>query len=280
MSEKAKQLLAQLHDFRTRKSAMDALRMLGDEAAADLVDALAHPMDNVRWCARTLLAELASDAIIERLIEVLDDPKRQERALEALRQISGESIGVDRHAWAEWSRSHGRPAPAPAEPAREAPREAEPGAAPEPAPEAAPEAPTTVEPLSDDALVEAAIADTGSQVEKRAGGFIITVPIEAGRHQRVSISFAGKDFEGEPLVVVYTECGPAKPKNFEWALRQNLRMSFGAIAVRDRDDQPTFVMVNTHPRAAASPEELRKSILVLARKGDALEKALTKGDER
>ena len=97
---------------------------------------------------------------------------------------------------------------------------------------------------------------------------------------RITISFGSKDFEDEPLVVLYTECGPAHPKNFEWALRQNLRMSFGAIGIRDRDGEPIFVMLNTHPRALVSPEEIRKSVLLLARKGDALEDALTHGDQR
>ena len=56
-------------------------------------------------------------------------------------------------------------------------------------------------------------------------------------------------------------------------------MSFGAIAIRDRDEQPVFVMVNTHTRAAVSPEDIRTSVLLLARKGDALEEALTKADQ-
>jgi len=288
MSEQAQQLIAQLRNFRTRKAALDGLLILGDEAVPDLIHALAHPMENVRWCARSVLAQLGSDTAVQQLIDTLDDPQRQGEAAAALREVTGQSIGVDRQAWVEWNASGGQAPPPPApEPAAEAaPPQAATG---EPAPEAAPtemqaEAPPEPKepprPMSDGEVVQAAVEGTGIDVRQHSGGYVLTVPLERNRRQRVTISFSAHDFEDEPLVVVYTECGPAEPRNYEWALRQNLRMSFGAIALRDRGGQPTFVMVNTHIRSTLDVEELRKSVLLLARKGDKLEEALTKADER
>ena len=262
MSEQAKQQIAQLRSFRGRKGAMDALMQMGDEAVPDLVEALANRMENVRWAARSVLVMIGGEAVTARLVEALEDPRRADLAAEALSEITGRTLGADRQAWAQFLSG----AAAPSEAAREAP--------------AAPAEAAPAEPLSDEALIEAAIAGTDVQAKTRSGGAVLTVPLEGGRKQRVTVSFASKDSEGEPLVVIYTECGPAEAKNFEWALRQNLRMAFGAIAIRDRDDEPIFVMVNTHLRAAATPDEVRKSVLLLARKGDKLEKALTEGDAR
>jgi len=243
MSERAKELVGQLLDFRTRKAAMNALVALGDEAVPALVEALGSRHENVRWCARNALVEIGSDGVLERLIGVLDDPKRREEAVAALREITGEQFSARRKQWEAWRR----------------------GAA---------------EPLPDEDLIETAIEGTAIGVEAREGGYILTVPLEGGRHQQVTVAFGPKDFEGEPLVVVYTECGPASPANYEWALRQNLRMSFGAIGIRDRAGVPTFVMLNTHSRATVSPSDIRKSVMLLARKADAVEAALTREDRR
>ena len=277
MSERAQQLIAQLRHFRTRKDAIDGLLMLGDEAIPDLIDTLGHPMENVRWAARSVLARLGGDTVVERLIETLDDPARQEQAAEALREITGQAIGTSRQAWADWARPRGQAAPPPAETAREPAPAA--GAAPEPSPEAAPEPEQPARPLADGDLVQAAVKDANIDVRQHSGGYVLTVPLQGGRRQRVTISFNATDFEGESLVVVYTECAPAEPKNYEWALRQNLRMSFGAIAIRDRGGHPTFVMVNTHSRGTLDAEDLRKSVLLLASRGDKLGAALTDTDE-
>ena len=284
MSETARRLVDQLRDFRARKETMAQLLMLGNAAIPELIRALGHPMGNVRWCAQSLLAQLGGDAVVQRLVETLDDPTRQKEAAAALKEITGESIGDDRQAWARWLQSHGESAAVPAEPVRKPAPAAPPVAEQAPAAEAPPEPQPIpirpVEALSDEAIIQAAVKDSDIEVRQHSGGYVLTVRLEASRRQRVTVSFTAQDFEDEPLVVVYTECGPAAPKNYEWALRQNLRMSFGAIALRDRGGQPTFVMVNTHHRATLDVDELRKSVLLLAAKGDKLEEALTKADDR
>lgn len=257
MSERARELVAQFRDFHTRKAAMDGLAALGDEAVPALVETLGSRAENIRWCARSVLVEIGSDLAVERLTAALDDPRRRAEAVEALREITGEELGERRERWEAWRRGEGQPPPE----------------------ETQPEArPAQAELLSNEQLVEAAIAGAEIKAEARESGYSLTVPLASGRHQEVTVTFSAKDFEGEPLVVVYTECGPASAKNYEWALRQNLRMSFGAIGLRDRQGTPTFVMLNTHARATVLPTDIRKSVLLLARKADAVEAALTKED--
>jgi len=250
MSEQARQRIAQLSDFRARKAAMDVLVEMGVDAVPALVEALGYPAENVRWAVRSVLARLGGEAVTAALLAALDDPARRDAAAQTLREMTGQSFGTHRQAWA---RHFGGPAAAGA-PAAAA--------------------------LTDEALVNATVEGTGIPAEWRGGGAVLRVPLDGGRTQRVTVSFAAKDSDGEPLVVAYTECGPAEPKNHEWALRQNLKLAFGALAIRDRDGEPTFVMVNTHLRATVTPEDLRRSVRLLARKGDAIEKALTTGDAR
>ena len=281
MSEDAKQLVAQLQDFWKRKDAEAALRNIGQPAVPHLIEALGSPDPNARSCVRNILGKIRGEAVVRALIDVLDDPKRQSDAAEVLRQVTGQSIPADREAWEAWAHPERKPPVPPPPPKPAAPAPPEPAARPAPpkVPKAPPKPAPAPKPTSDEALVAEAVAGTGIQVEQRSGGLVLTVPLPGRRHQSVTVSFAAKDFEDEPLVVVYTECGPAAPAGYEWALRQNLRLSFGAIALRDRDGQPLFVMVDTHLRKTVSPADIRKSVLLLAEKGDALEEALTKADQ-
>jgi len=281
MSERAQRRVDQLRSFRSRKEAMEELLQMGEEAVDPLVRALGHGMENVRWAAGHVLSQIGGPSVIARLIANLDDPARAEAASKALSKLTGQSFGTDRAAWTDWSKSP----PPPPEPAPEPPAEAPAEPAPEPPeptePEPQPEAPAPErKPLTDRELVEAAIEGTDISVRDRSSGFVLSVPIGRGRTQRVVLNFTAMDFEDEPLIVVYTECAPANPDNYEWALRQNVRMSFGSIGIRDRAGQAVFVMVDTHHRATVAPEDLRKSILLLAQRGDSLEESLTHGDER
>ncbi len=265
MSDQAKAHVARLRDFRSRKNAMDALIACGDDAVPALIEALGAPEENVRWAARSVLVSIESKAVTGALVGALDDADRKDEAARALAEITGETLGTDRQAWAHYLSTGA----APSSETSESPAE-KPATVPSP----------PSEQFSDEELVNAAIENSDVQAEHRGKGAILTVPIEGGRQQRVTVSFAATDRDGEPLVVVYTECGPAEEKNYEWALRQNLRMAFGAVGIRNREDEPTFVMVNTHLRSTVTPEDLRRTVLLLARKGDRLEAALTESDER
>ena len=67
-------------------------------------------------------------------------------------------------------------------------------------------------------------------------------------------------------------------KKLEYALRYNMRMSFGALAINDHGDEGFLVIVDTLLAQTAQPIALRKSIDSVAKHGDKMEKQLTGQD--
>jgi hypothetical protein len=118
--------------------------------------------------------------------------------------------------------------------------------------------------LDDDRLVELALEGSNAGLHREsAGRYAIEFTFE-GRRQEVSVLFGSTDHEGSEVVIVYANCGEASPEHYEKALRLNLKMPYGAIALRDTGGKPCFVMFNTILRQGLSPVELRKSILTVA----------------
>ena len=70
------------------------------------------------------------------------------------------------------------------------------------------------------------------------------------------------------MVMIYTECGPADPKYYEAVLRKNMSLPAGALALRDMDDQPNFVMVDAMRVATVTPSGLAKRIENRSRHAD------------
>ena len=104
------------------------------------------------------------------------------------------------------------------------------------------------------------------------------MPLPHGRKQKVYVRADGKDDQGSPLICVYTVCAPATKDHFEKALRYNMRMSFGALAINDHANDSFLVVVDTLLADAAQPVELRKSIDSVAKHGDKIERVLTGKD--
>ena len=116
-------------------------------------------------------------------------------------------------------------------------------------------------------------------IEDFAEGFLVTVELPGARRQKVYLLMGRKDTDGEAVIVVYTKCGPATEKNYQWALETNLNLLYGALAVHTIQGEQSFVLVNSLSLETLEYPELRKSILAVARKGDYVEKALTQKDE-
>ncbi|MDP6360433.1 MAG: hypothetical protein QF473_35300, partial [Planctomycetota bacterium] len=109
----------------------------------------------------------------------------------------------------------------------------------------------------------------------------VTVALPENRQQKVHCIFQEEsDEQSTPLTLVYTECGPANENAFEWALRLNTKLPFGAVGLREVDGKLLFVMVNSFMRETVRPIELQKSISRLAKEADALEKKLTGGEDQ
>lgn len=105
----------------------------------------------------------------------------------------------------------------------------------------------------------------------------VTVRFPNGRRQVVRLE-PSLHAAAERLLLIYSTCCAAKPAYYEQALRLNSEMPHGCVAVRDVDGEAKFVVHDTYPRATVDSEEVRKSVLEVASRADAIEKLLTGTD--
>ena len=73
-------------------------------------------------------------------------------------------------------------------------------------------------------------------------------------------------------------CCPALSVYFEPALRLNSEIMHGALAIAEMDGESVFVMIDNYPRVTVDAEEIRRSVLEVAHRADAIEKLLTGQD--
>jgi serine/threonine-protein kinase len=112
----------------------------------------------------------------------------------------------------------------------------------------------------------------------RADGpqYVATVELADDRRQRVFIEATNGE---DRLLTIYSVCGPVNPQYYAEALRLNASIIHGALAIREIEGTPHYVMVNNYPRATVDAEEIRQSVLDAALNADALERRLTGGDQ-
>ena len=247
----AEELVRLLRSFRTRKEAMERLVDMGGGAVDALIQALDGRNEGSRWAAMRCLGETGDDRALKPLIRRLDHRADQDVACWALGQLTGEALGGDPEAWRKWHRDRG-------------------GAV----------APNDAESVGDETLFAEAVRGLSATVQTSGRSRNLTVALEGGRRQTVRVVLDAKDFEGEAVVLVYSECGPAEPSKYEFALRFNLSLPYGALALRGAKGQERLVMLNSLLRAGLTPLALRKSIVTVAAKADAIEKRLTGQDKR
>lgn len=238
-----RKVIAALSNFTTRAAARRRLLAIGEAAAPALIESLESPIEGVAWCAAKTLGELRAESAVEALEKALSRPGVADAARDALKRITGE----------------------------------------EPRGGAGPQAPAYTSArragmLSDEDLARAFSSRTLS-CRKRGGGYTVTVELPGGRKQKVEMMLSLKDSGGEPLVAFYTECGPADPARFEWALKMNLRIPFGAFAVRESSDGDRLVMVDAYLRESVTIKQLRRAVEVLAKRADKMEMESTGRDD-
>jgi len=238
-------LIARLRNFRTRSSAGDALAAMGTAAVQPLLDALdGEPSEGARWAMLKCLGEIGAVEAVAALVRYLEHDDYQTVAHEALMRIAGRDAGPLAADWLRWldERETGvdQHAPAPATG----------GAA--------------GEPLTDARLLELALERSRTEWrEESPARYAVTIPLRAGGSGKVTVVFGGKDHEGAEIVVVYSVCGKARSEQYETVLRENLRMPYGAVALRESGGELHFVTFNTILRKDLSPVELRKSIVAV-----------------
>jgi serine/threonine-protein kinase len=83
---------------------------------------------------------------------------------------------------------------------------------------------------------------------------------------------------GERLLSVFSVCGPADPRHYEFALRLNDRLSYGSLSVRNVNGEPMFVMARTFARDHVCAADVRAAMTEIARRADHVEEQLTNAD--
>jgi hypothetical protein len=257
MSERGVQaLIAELRDFRTRSTAAKSLAGLGQQALQPLLAALEEEsQEGAKWAMINCLGQIGARQAVPALVRYLEESDYEQVAQDALTRIAGRDLGAAPADWLRWLEQE---APAPSEPA--------------PAPAPVQQPPAVQEPASelpDRQLLEQALEKTGATWrEEAANRYLVDVPLPGGRRQQVTVVFGSKDQEGSDIVLAYSLCGKARPERYEAGLRYNLRMPYGALALRDIGGKPYFVMLNTILRKALTAIELRKTVVAIGERSD------------
>jgi serine/threonine-protein kinase len=138
-------------------------------------------------------------------------------------------------------------------------------------------------------VVSAHLRDTESLVHEALEGFDgliqqgardafrVIVPVPGDRLQEVYIE-AVEGKHRERLLSVYSVCAPAEPRNYEFALKLNARLTYGSLSIREVGDSPMFVMTRTFARGHVNAADLRAAVAEIARRGDWVEQQLTSTD--
>lgn len=240
-----------LRNFRTRAAAIDEAINAREQAVEPAMELLHDRNESTRWSAIKILSEIGDPRAVPALIALLESGKSALETINALRAITGEDLGDDPDAWREWIATE--------QPADPAPQQ-------------------QIE-LSDDALIRAATRDLQAAIGSSGDRYTIEITLPDKRKQRVCVDFNASDSDGAALVRLYTPCAKAAPDKYEWALKNNMNLSHGAIGLARMKGELWFTLVNTHLRATVHPEALAKSILTLAHKGDTVERLLTGEDK-
>jgi len=238
-----------LRNIETRAATIDAVVEKGRAMVEAITPLLQDRNEAVCWSAIRLLSDIGDDRAIGPLIDLLEQRRSMADAANALRAITGQDLGEDARTWKEWLMQSPE--------ARQAGGHAF---------------------LSDEALVTAATRKLTATLSGSGQEFVVTVSLPDGRSQQVQVSFGLKDTSGHPIVQLTTPCGAADPRRYETALKLNMSIPYGAIALASLEDALCFAMVDSYQRATVHPEDLAESILSLAQHGDSVEKMLTGAD--
>ncbi len=239
------ELVRELREPRTRRAARQEL--VAARAVAPLVQCLENRNESVVWAAVESLGELRAAEAVAPLVQLLERGTLTLDVCSALTQITGQDFGIDVKRWREWSAGSG---------ADTAPR------------------------LDPTDCVRQAGEFLGVEPTGSGTSFRFKLSLPADRTQKVTVYFGRKDADGDELVVIYSECGPADARHYEAILRKNMSIPSGAFAIRDIGDKPNFVMVDTMAAVSVTPSVLAKKIENIASRADSVERALTKEDRR
>ncbi len=247
-------LISMLRDFRARSEACKRLVLVGQEVVGPLMDALsAESQEGARWAIIKCLGDLRATEAAGALIPLLESSDYGTAAHKALVGIAGQDLGPAPESWKRWLETSGTQTP-----------------------KAGLGTEKQAEMISPERLMELSLIDAEATYRKTGeDAYRVELSLEEGKRQDVSVAFNLTDHEGSPIVIVYSDCGPAQPEHYETALRRNLKMPYGALAIRDRGGVPYLVMFNTLLHEALSPRELCKSITIVGERAERVREELS-----
>lgn len=244
------ELVQQLHEPWSRRAARQ--KLVAARAVQALLECLGSTNESVMWAAIQSLGELQAAEAVKPLIDLLERGALTLDVAQALTMITGQDFGADVKQWRQWLGS----SPASSISAGKPPQ------------------------LDAAKCVRRAGEYLGIEPTGSGKSYRFKLSLPDGRTQKVAVYFGREDEKGDELVVIYSECGPAKAKFYEAVLRKNLAIPAGAFAIRDIGGKPNFVMVDTMVAASVTPSALAKKIENIASRADVVEKSLAKEDRR
>ena len=126
-----------------------------------------------------------------------------------------------------------------------------------------------------DQLMQSAFAhQPGVKWVREGERYRVNLQFHDGRRQLVLVE-PSDHAAAERALRISSVCCPALSVYFEPALRLNSEILHGALAIAEIDGEAKFLMVDNYPRATVDPEEIRRSVLEVAHRADAIEKLLT-----
>jgi len=115
---------------------------------------------------------------------------------------------------------------------------------------------------------------TGISWSRDGNQYQLLMLLPDNRHQTLFVE-PSDHAAAEKLILIYSVCCRAEPQYYEEALRLNSEIAHGALSIREIEGKSYFVMIDTYPRSSVDPEEIRRSVLEVAYRADAVEKLLT-----
>ena len=99
-----------------------------------------------------------------------------------------------------------------------------------------------------------------------------------GRSQ-VVMANVSKSSDGEDVVHMMSEVGPAHPSLYEEMLTRNLNLRYARIAILNANEDKTFALVYAYPLNELEPVELAKAFGEIAFMADGLERDIFAVDQ-
>jgi serine/threonine protein kinase len=112
---------------------------------------------------------------------------------------------------------------------------------------------------------------------RKGDRYRIEILFPTGRRQAVFVE-PSDHAAAERLLMISSICAAADPAYYETALRLNSEILHGGLAIREFAGEPYFVMMDNYPRSTVDAEEIRRSVLEVAHRADAVERMLTDKD--